>query len=241
MTEEFQIDIDDNLVRGEIHQGTPMIVFSHGFGVERSSSGMFTDIVNSLPTTYGYILFDYSEINGNTWTVSGLETMRKKLETVINKAAKNKNNVIIIAHSLGCIIASLAEKVTKRVIFLAPPTRTITGSWKESFVHQRKDRAHIDELGHVHLIRKRDNQEMIIQNDWFDEMVTMPGYIGMEKLAKTGRLSIIEAEDDADIKDRRRYKALEKQGAKLITLQGNHNFDHPHRYQLCQTILDLLE
>lgn len=106
---------------------TKMVVFSHGFGVRRDTSGFFTEIARNLPEGYGYVLFDYYEYDepNNTVTVTNFTEQRAKLLKVLDWTAQQPgvNQIAIVAHSMGCVVTALAQpKNIQTVILLAPPT-----------------------------------------------------------------------------------------------------------------------
>ena len=216
-----------------------VIIYSHGFGVEKTSFGLFTDIETAFPE-YDHILFNYYHHIGNSWTIPGLQEMARSLEKAVSNEKKIYDDITIIAHSQGCTVASIAHLDHVRYVFLAPPTRSITEHFKEHFVSRRKDRAKIDANGNVHMIRKFDSQELIITSDWFNEMVGNDSYEKMCKIAKSGKLTIIEAIQDEDIKDRRRYGSLKKAGATLFSLDANHNFTDTGRISLTDALKSIL-
>src|SRR5688500_4803226 len=95
------------------------IIFSHGFGVRADARGMFTEIAANFPE-YQCEMFDYNHIlkNGDI-EVAPLNDQAKKLQDILNK---QKDKVILIAHSQGCIVAGVVDlENVKKVILLAPP------------------------------------------------------------------------------------------------------------------------
>lgn len=95
------------------------IVFSHGFGVKSDARGMFTQIADAFPQ-YNSVLFDYNTIleNGDI-EVAPLDLQAMILQQKVNE---QPGDVIIIAHSQGCIIAGMIDlRNVKKVILLAPP------------------------------------------------------------------------------------------------------------------------
>ena len=228
-------------IRASYRPGNPIVVFSHGFGVESTSNGLFSDIASTLPAEYGYIRFNYYAIDSNTWNVPGLTDMVIKLQSVIEYALLITSDVRLIAHSQGCTVASLAKVTCKQILFLAPPTRTISTSFKDLFVSKRAGRARIDSSGNVHLVRKSDSKELIISTMWFSEMVNNTSFEMMLDLCRTESLHVIEALRDESIKDRRKYRSLEKSGAHIIPIDADHNFTlSTPRDELQQTILTIL-
>lgn len=101
-----------------------MVVFSHGFGVRRDSRGMFTDISQHLPADFGYVLFDYDNIDGEMLRATYAAEQIVRLQRVVAWARQQPGveNVGIVAHSRGCLITSLARiQSLSFVVMLAPP------------------------------------------------------------------------------------------------------------------------
>ena len=95
------------------------IVFSHGFGVKSDARGMFTQIAEAFPQ-HGSVLFDYNTVleNGDI-EVAPLDLQAMKLQRKVNE---QQEDVIIIAHSQGCIVTGMIDlQNVKKVILLAPP------------------------------------------------------------------------------------------------------------------------
>jgi hypothetical protein len=219
-------------------QKQKLLIFSHGFGVDKSSLGMFDQISNCLPKNYLSLQFDYYSITGNTWVVPSIEDMSTMLDSKIE--SNSDKDITLICHSQGCTVAALSKYRPKKIIFLAPPTRTFNGKVKEKFVARRNDRATINHAGDVILNRRSDDKILHIASAWFDQLGREEAINNMLKLAKSGRLVIIEATQDESIKDRRRYITLEKNGAKMIKIQADHNFNGAARSTLISKINAIL-
>lgn len=95
------------------------IVFSHGFGTRADARGMFTQIADSFPQHH-FVFIDYNKIydDGNI-EVAPLQVQAQKLQQAIDEQSEE---VIVIAHSQGCIIAGMIDPSNvKKAILLAPP------------------------------------------------------------------------------------------------------------------------
>ena len=95
-------------LRAIFKPGNPVIIFSHGFGVERTSAGLFQDIIEILPNSFGYVLFDYYSITGDHWSVPGINSMTSHLSRIIDMMHVDGRETYVLAHSQGCTIAALA-------------------------------------------------------------------------------------------------------------------------------------
>ena len=97
-----------------------VMIYSHGFGVKADARGMFTEIAASFPE-YKPVMFDYNEVlpNGDT-IVAPIDKQALRLQNAIDEV--DADEVVLLCHSQGCLIAGLVDlsKVVK-VILLAPP------------------------------------------------------------------------------------------------------------------------
>ena len=112
------------------------IITSHGFGVRQDSNGFFSELAEIIEGAR-FILFDYNEVlpNGDS-IVPSLYDQAKILELAVQHT--DSDNITIVAHSQGCVVAGLAhldEKV-KRVILLAPPA-VMSSSYLEKKVKNK--------------------------------------------------------------------------------------------------------
>lgn len=89
-----------------------IVLYSHGFGVKKDDSGLFTDIASSLDG-FQHVMFDYNQINeqNNTLTVTPLheqaEILKSQYDTLRNKYPEAI--IDLVCHSQGCVVAGLAE------------------------------------------------------------------------------------------------------------------------------------
>lgn len=101
-----------------------MVVFSHGFGVDRTDRGMFSDIVAQFPDDYGYVMFDYNERNETGVYISSFEDQQRMLLTIIAWLSEQSEviDISLVAHSMGCITAALAQPPEiNKAVMVAPP------------------------------------------------------------------------------------------------------------------------
>jgi len=151
----------------EYRLASRMVVFSHGFGTQRGSRGMFTDIVAALPEGYGYVLFDYNDVYGTEVKLTDFTEQVRRLRSIIAWVQKQQNvtDVHILAHSMGCIVVALAKPdINGKVILLASPT-SIGARTREYFTSKRG--AKVD--GDNWVVPRQDGTRTIIPLSFFDE------------------------------------------------------------------------
>lgn len=237
-TTDITISYENGDIGGSYKAGHPMVVFSHGFGVVRDSRGMFTDISNSLPPSWGYILFDYNHVKGTDVYLSSYSDQAKKLSAVLKFAAEKSDTVHLIGHSMGSITASLlASTVPSKVILLAPPVhlprKSSNNSWAE------RPGAHYE--GDVLIVPRKDGTTSHIPQSFFDEANNVDCVETMKRYSLIRSCTVVQAEGEDIISDLDRYSLLSTENIRLITIPGSHNFDPPHRQQLIDTVIDLLQ
>lgn len=117
--------MSDRVTQYDVPDGAnDIVIFVHGFGVRYDSRGMFETIAQRLPKNWGFVLFDFYDIHGHDVHITSVSDQIKRLgkihADIISRYPETR--IHIIAHSKGCIIASLSKiKVGGMVIFLAPP------------------------------------------------------------------------------------------------------------------------
>jgi len=100
-----------------------IILYSHGFGVDKTDRGLFSGVATHLPR-YRHVMFDYNMRNERgQMVVAALDKQAGMLKEVYEKT-KSENpdaNIDLICHSQGCVVAALAKLPVGNTLFLAPP------------------------------------------------------------------------------------------------------------------------
>jgi pimeloyl-ACP methyl ester carboxylesterase len=237
MPEDLHIPYEHDHITATMKAGSPMVVFSHGFGVKRDSRGMFTDIADSLPPTFGYVMFDFNDINGHNVTLEPYSGQAKKLNAVLQFAQNNSDTVYLVGHSMGCITASLLlSTIPKKVILLAPPVhgprKKSNNTWAE------RPGAYYD--GDTLIVPRKDGTTSIIPQSFFDESIKVDCLQAMQAYSEVVPLKVVQALDEEIIKPTDSYDLLPGNAITLIKTPGNHNFDPPHRQAVIRQILAIL-
>lgn len=146
------------------------VLYSHGFGVDKTDRGLMTDIATSMPQAE-HILFDYNEVDytNKELRVNTLQEQARRLQNELAVLNEGSEKIIdIVAHSQGCIIAALVEPhYVRRMIFLAPPDNlnidqmvTIFGSRPGSHIDTRSESR----------IQRRDGTTTIIPKEYWKSL-----------------------------------------------------------------------
>jgi hypothetical protein len=242
MTQDIIIPSRVADIQATFKPGNPLIVFSHGFGVLRDSRGMFTEIAASLPASWGYLLFDYyhAEIQDGTTHVylRDYDDQKHMLQAVLKYAAKHADSIHLIGHSRGTFVAAdLQSSQFNTVLLLAPPLEpsggrrhftTYPGAWRDD--------------KNILIVPRRDGTITHIPDSFFDQAESSDPYDYILRYAETKHLTIIQALGENVLEHTPKY--FERcstiklaQNINVIELEGNHNFDPPHRDMLVRTIL----
>ena len=203
-----------------------MIVFSHGFGVDKYSRGLFSDIAG-LFNEKDTLLFDYNEVNNTdkTITLASLDKQANTLRQVLDGIDEPIN---LICHSQGCLVAALAKPIgLQSILFLAPASTTSSEEFKKLF----GERLTTGKGSEPDRLKRKDGTTTIIDNAYWESLDAVNNveelYIN---LASTTFLTIITAGSDELVKTS--FPKL-KNKAEIHTMPGaDHNFTGESRQQL---------
>jgi hypothetical protein len=214
--------------------------YIHGFGVEKTARGIFTDISNAFPLDL-HVLFDLNEIleEGRVIKVRNLSEQIFDANLKLNEVIKNylDHEIFIIAHSQGCAIASFLENVglVKKIILITPPFSMDRKRTKNAFEGISGVDINFDGLS---TLKRRDGTETFIESSYWgdrEQYNVIQSYLELNK--KTG-VEIILANQDEVLKDRIPEELENKM--KFNYIDGNHNFDGFYRSGLTSKITDIL-
>ncbi len=216
-----------------------VIVYSHGFGVERDARGLFTDIASAFPETES-ILFDYNipDQAKNTLTVRPLSDQKNILLTEI-VAAKEKfptSTLDIVAHSLGCVVAALALPIgIRKIVFLAPPLELKSSSLSR-FVGRPGSVINPEGLSRL---ARRDGSFTLVPAIFWKERESIDPIVLFNSLAEQIELIIIRAKQDEVVSNSNISDLSPK--IQIIDIDGDHDFRFESREGLLITLKKLLQ
>jgi pimeloyl-ACP methyl ester carboxylesterase len=234
---EFTADSTIGTILGEIKHGSPIVIFSHGFGVKRDSRGLFTKIATSLPNNFGYVLFDYNTIDGENVYLRTYSEQAAVLKTVLSMVSGMTDKIYVIGHSMGAITASiLAEVNITKSILLAPPVTSSSGrKYFNEYLGAYRDK------DDVLVVPRKDGTTTHVTDKFWDEAESIDPIVAMLDYSKKCDLTVIRAIDEDILRHTENYTLLsDNRGIRLVELPGNHNFDPPNQNLLIETILDIL-
>lgn len=234
---EFTADSTIGTIHGEKKHGSPIVIFSHGFGVKRDSRGLFTKIAASLPNNFGYVLFDYNSTDGEHVYLRTYSEQAAVLKTVFSTVHRMTDKIYVIGHSMGAITASiLAEVSTTKSILLAPPVTSSSGrKYFNEYLGAYRDK------DNVLVIPRKDGTTTHVTDNFWDEAESIDPIAAMLDYGKKSDLTVIRAMNEDILRHTENYTLLSNnQAIKLVELPGNHNFDPPNQNLLIDTILDIL-
>jgi pimeloyl-ACP methyl ester carboxylesterase len=214
-----------------------MVVFSHGFGVRRDGRGMFTEIAQNLPKGYGYVLFDYYEVDEQQHTVriTDFAEQTERLKEVLEwtSAQKGVESVSLIAHSMGCIVAALAHLGSlDKLILLAPPT-SIGERTRKHFTTKKGAEKHDD----MWVVPCNDGTISIIPESLFDQYETVHAETALLELADERPYKLIVAGSDGVVTDADYSRLAQHSNVQYVELaKANHDFEGSARPLLLDEI-----
>jgi hypothetical protein len=217
-----------------------IVIFSHGFGVQKESRGLFTDLASRLAPA-GTRLFDYNRFNAETneLLVAPLSENVRLLEEEIVRAREENPDAIIdlICHSQGGIIAGLLQPTEiRQIILLAPPLdMDVSGSLA---YYASRPNAHVDQNGESRISRS-DGTTLVVPKEYWSERLLVPSpALLYNSLASISRVTIIAAAQDT-ILGAPTLEGIEPE-IQAIIIPGNHEFGGENRKRLVTLVHDLL-
>jgi len=216
-----------------------IVVFVHGFGVRWDSRGMFTEIKDSLPNDWGYVLFDFYDVSGEDVYIASISQQLKLLNEILNEVSSENNaaRIHIIAHSKGCVVTALAmPKIDGKVILLAPP-ETFGKNLQDYFEKYPGVQRAKNEI----IIPRKDGTITHIPNSYFKESLQIQPEEEILKLSKQSKVIIFQTTEDEVIGQTSYTKLQSIPNIEIIPIISDHNFTGDYRKHLIKQLKDLLK
>lgn len=208
------------------------IIFSHGFGVKADARGMFTEIAANFPE-FTFEMFDYNRIleNGDI-EVAPLNDQAKKLQAILDQ---QKDKVIIIAHSQGCITTGMVSLGNVwKIILLAPPEKMSMQRVMDKLM--RKPGAEVN-LSGVSKLPRSDGTTTLISREYIESVSNINPLEIYQKIANTVETIIIRCTEDEVLGLTEVNKI---KNAIHIDIKADHDFTGAGRARLLSVLLDEL-
>ena len=214
------------------------IIYSHGFGVDKTGRGLFTDIAASLPNIE-HVMFDYNIVDdaNKTMTVSSLNHQSETLADIFGKIKVDNPDATIdlICHSMGCLSAALANpEGVRKTFFLAPPDNVDADKFKAIF---SRSGAELNPDGDSKVPR-RDGSTTIIPKDFWDSLSVNVIEL-FDKFSERTDLTLVEADHD-EVVGLTNFSELNK-SIRSKQLSSDHNFTGNAREELCKLVNQLIQ
>ena len=209
------------------------IIFSHGFGVKADARGMFTEIATNFPE-YQFEIFDYNHIlkNGDI-EVAPLGSQAQKLQEILNK---QEDEVGLIAHSQGCIVAGMVNlENVKKVILLAPPEKMSMQRVLDKLM--KKPGAEVNLSGMSKLPRS-DGTTTLISREYIESVSNINPLEIYQKIANTVATTIVRCTEDEVLGLTEVNKI---KNATHIDIGADHDFTGASRVRLLDILSNELE
>lgn len=214
------------------------IIYSHGFGVERDARGMFTDIAAAFPET-NHVLFDYNIPNRteNTLTVRPLSEQKDILLAEIARVRLQfpDATIDIVAHSIGSVVAALAQpEGIRRAVFLAPPLELASSSLQR---FAGRPGSVVDPDGLSRLARRDGSFTLVPAAFWKEREAIDPVALFNALSGMTELIVVLANQDDVVSAER---KSLLSPQIQIIAIDGDHDFRSGSRTHLIETLVHVL-
>jgi pimeloyl-ACP methyl ester carboxylesterase len=209
------------------------VICSHGFGVRADSRGMFPEIAAAFPESQ-FKMFDYNEVlpNGDT-IVASLDRQAEILNEQISSVQNSE--VIVLAHSQGCVVAGLADlsRVSK-VVLLAPPVNESMQGLIDRIA--ARPGAVYDPNG-ISILPRSDGTTSYLPKEYIHSRQIQKPFELYQKIADTVPTVIIRATADEIIG---LTNVNEIKNAQHIDIDADHNFQGESRKLLLRALKTVL-
>jgi len=205
-------------------QSDLFVIFSHGFGVDKTDRGLFNNILAGLSDVTG-VMFDYNQVDeamGNM-TVRPLGDQAEALTAVIETVRKHHDGPIsLICHSQGCVVAGLAQpEGIDKVIMLAPPVKLDTERLVQIFGSREGSKINFE--GDSLMARSDGSTTTVPKNYWEGLDGIQPIVLYNELAAKTELVLIVANQDHVLVGQKPDGVSGD---VKLVHLNGDHDFSY---------------
>ncbi len=203
------------------------VLCSHGFGVGADSRGMFTQIAAAFPE-HTFVMFDYNQIDkSGDMVVRPLDEQAKILQ---RKRAEIKEDVILLCHSQGCMVAGLASlNNVSKVILLAPPSKMDVAKMLRLFGF--REGSVVNRNG-VSRLARSDGSYTLVPKEYFDFIDTVNPLSVYQKIGEKFESVILKAHDDEILGETN----FDGTGIPVLIIDGDHNFSGKYRKGLLETL-----
>lgn len=207
------------------------IVCSHGFGVRADGRGMFTEIQAAFPE-HDFVMFDYNEVlESGDLVVTPIDKQVERLNNVLSGV----DDVILLGHSQGCIIAAMSDATqVNQVILLAPPVEMSMQRVIDKLL--RKPGATIDLVG-ISKLPRNDGTTTHITRQYIESVNAINPFNLYSTLASDLPTTIIRATNDNVLG---LTNVDEVPGVKCIDLFADHDFKGEARKSLIDTLRTII-
>ncbi len=218
-----------------------VIVYSHGFGVEKDDRGLFTDITSILPTAK-HVMFDYNQVDktSQTLTTASLTDQRDHLLAVLKGVRAEYPDAVIdmVCHSQGCVVAAMAMPTgVRKVIFLAPPSRFAGIDEKLKQMSERPG-TKIEKDKTVSYPRRDGSTTIVTPDYWRSREGVVPIEL-FNRLATSTKLVVVNANQD-EVLGSTDFSELSPE-VSVIYLDAGHDFTGEARKAVIENVREQLD
>lgn len=224
-----------------------ILLFSHGFGVDSNSSGMFSLLSEMFKDKFLTVRFHYvstDDFTGNTY-VHPFSIQLEKFSSIVEKIKEKypEKGIYVISHSQGCFISSMyqqsrREKRLEKFIFLSPPASTnLTKKMITYF--SKKSNSKVD-LGGISVLERSQGNKTYVPKSFWDEADKLDPLSLYRFMDKNFDCHFVIAENDT-VLDRSEQDSLTAMKPKhFYRLPNDHNYKEDNMLGLMELMSRLL-
>jgi pimeloyl-ACP methyl ester carboxylesterase len=217
-----------------------VVIYSHGFGVQKDDRGLLTDIAAAMPSIE-HVLFDYNSVDeaSKTLKVSPLQDQVEKLKSIIvGIRSENPNaDIDIVGHSQGCMVAAIAHPLNiRKAIFLAPPSKLHADRLIKLFSERPGTEINIDGVSRL---ARRDGSTTIVPAAYWHTINRYKPIQLYKQFSEVTKVTILAAEQD-EILGNVSFDGVDND-LEIISISGaNHDFTGNARPVVIEAVKKLI-
>lgn len=175
-----------------------IVICATGFGMNRYDGyNLFGDIAEKL-TEYTVVLVELHDITGSGLTVNPLTFQVERFNKLISDYSTASVPVVLVGHSMGCLVISKSVAQGNHAVFLAPAVRDISKTLRNTLLS--RDGTSEDPDGTMHA-KRSDGTTSIVSSEFWHEASRLNIAALYKEATSRIKIKVVIAEEDQLLKE----------------------------------------
>lgn len=215
-----------------------VVIYVHGFAVNYTSRGLFTDLAETLKESgLSSILFDLSSYDEQGQATFGsLSEQQARLQNVYQQVVRNDRQLYVVAHSMGCgVLVSMSPQLPFNKVLLLAPGNDHPGPRIKKYLLEKRGGREIQPQ--LYGFRRKNGLMNYFPQSYVDEFDVAFSDLYLNNLSGVSNLQIYLAEEDLPNYNQSFEAVFKKYPTKTIA-GADHNFTGHHRSEIQKLTLE---